>query len=86
MMAAAVYVLCTLTSALCAVLLLREHARTPSRLLLWSGLSFGVMVVSNALVFFDLIVWPTGDLSLLRAASMCLAAALLVFGLVWDAD
>ena len=39
-MASTVYVLCTLASTLCALLLLRDYGRTRSRLLLWSGLSF----------------------------------------------
>ena len=48
-MGAAVYILCTLTSALCAVLLLRRHWREPNRLLWWSGVSFCAMAVANAL-------------------------------------
>ena len=39
-MAAAVYVLCALTSLACAVLLLRGFAQRGVRLLLWSGLGF----------------------------------------------
>ena len=39
-MAAAVYVLCALTSLACAVLLLRAYLRRKVRLLLWSGLGF----------------------------------------------
>jgi hypothetical protein len=38
-MAAAVYVLCALTSLACAVLLLRSYARRRVRLLLWNGLA-----------------------------------------------
>ena len=45
-MAPAVYILCTLTSALCAVLLFRQHRTAPSALLLWSGISFAVMAVA----------------------------------------
>ncbi len=86
-MAAAVYVLCTLTSALCTLLLGRQYARTRTRLLLWSALSFFAMTLGNALVFLDLVVWATGpDLALLRAATMFLAAALLLYGLVTEAD
>ena len=39
-MAAAVYVLCALTSIACAVLLLRGWRSRGVRLLLWSGLGF----------------------------------------------
>lgn len=85
-MASAVYILCTLTSALCAVLLLRRHRADPSRLLWWSGVSFCAMAVANMLVFIDLVVWPEGDLLLMRAWAMFIAAALLLYGLVWETD
>jgi hypothetical protein len=85
-MAATVYVLCTLTSSLCAALLLREHRKTASRLLLWSGLSFTALAASNAMVFVDFVVMPTIDLSLFRGAVFCLATVLLLYGLVRDTD
>ena len=85
-MAITVYLLCTMTSALCAVLLFREYRRSSSRLLFWSGFSFAGFTVTNALVFIDLIVLPAIDLSALRAAAMCLSVSLLLYGLVWDTD
>jgi hypothetical protein len=85
-MASAVYLLCTLTSALCAALLLREYKRSSTRLLFWSGLSFAGMAVTNALVFTDFILVPQIDLSVVRAATLCIAVALLLYGLVWDVD
>jgi hypothetical protein len=85
-MAATVYLLCTLASSLCAVLLLREHRKTSSRLLFWSGLSFAAMAVSNALVFVDFVVLPTIDFSLYRGVVFFLATALLLYGLVRNAD
>ena len=85
-MAIIVYLLCTLTSTLCAVLLLREYRRTSTRLLFWSGLSFSGFAITNALVFADLIVLPDIDLSAVRAGGMCVAVGLLLYGLVWDLD
>jgi hypothetical protein len=85
-MAITVYILCMLTSSLCALLLLRDYRRSASRLLLWSGLSFCLMALSNALVFVDLIIFPDRDLALPRSASFFLATALLLYGLVWDTD
>jgi len=86
-MAVTVYILCTLTSGLCAMLLLREHRRAASRLLLWSGLSFTAMAISNALLFVDLVILPTTvDLAVYRGAVFLLAAALLLYGLVRNAD
>jgi len=87
MIAAAVYLLCTLTSGLCAVMLLREYRRRGARLLFWSGAAFVGFAISNALVFADFVVTPPDvDLSLVRAISAFLSAAILVYGLVWDAD
>jgi hypothetical protein len=85
-MAVIVYILCALTSTLCAVLLLREHRKTSSRLLLWSGLSFSALAVSNALVFVDFVVLPNVDFSLYRGGVFVLATALLLYGLVRDTD
>lgn len=85
-MAATVYVLCTLTCTLCAVLLLRERHRTASRLLFWSGLSFTALAISNALVFVDYVVLPTIDFAIYRSATFLLATALLLYGLVRDTD
>ena len=85
-MATTVYSLCALTSALCAVALIREYRRRRTRLLLWSSLSFTAFAVNNTLVFADLIVLPTVDLAAVRAGTSCLAALLLVVGLVWNMD
>lgn len=85
MIATAVYLLCVLTSAFCAILLMREYRRTSSRLLLWSGLSFLGWAVNHALVFADLVVFPGFDLSLVRAVAGLAAISLLLYGLIWDA-
>jgi hypothetical protein len=69
-MAGAVYFLCTLTSAACAILLFRlfwRHRHHATRLALWSSLSFGWFTISNALAFADLAVLRTADLALARA-------------------
>ena len=84
-MATAVYVLCMLTSAFCAALLLREYRRSGARLLLWSSLSFVAWAANNALVFADLVMVPGIDLSLLRALAALTAVSLLLYGLIWDA-
>lgn len=84
-MATSVYILCTITSAFCAALLLREYGRTSARLLLWSSLSFAGWALNNALVFMDLVVLPDVDLSVLRTAMSLIAVSLMLYGLVWDA-
>ncbi|HEY2386482.1 MAG TPA: DUF5985 family protein [Candidatus Binatia bacterium] len=62
----AVYVLCTVTSLLCALLLFRGYRRSGIRLLLWSALCFAGLALNNAFVFVDLVVLPEVDLSLPR--------------------
>jgi hypothetical protein len=82
-----VYVLGTLTTLLCAVMLLRGYAQSRMKLLLWSGLCFGGLTVSNALLFLDLVLLPaTIDLYLLRLATAAVAMLLLLFGLVWEGE
>lgn len=86
-MAEAVYILCALTSVACAVLLLRAYKRTGMRLLLWSGLCFVGMGVSNVLLFVDLVVLPTTiDLYMPRVVATLSSAAVLLYGLIWDAS
>lgn len=83
-MAAAVYVLCALTSLACAVLLLRAYALRRVRLLLWSGLGFVGFALGNTVLVVDMLVLPDGDLSLLRNLPVLAGLAVLVYGLVWD--
>jgi hypothetical protein len=86
-MAAAVYLLCALSSSLCALLLLRSWARNRVRLLLWSGLCFTALAVNNVLLFIDLIVLPAQvDLSWPRDLAALLGICLLLYGLVWDRE
>ena len=84
-MAAAVYLLCALTSLACAVLLLRAYARGRVRLLLWSGLGFAGFTINNTLLFIDLILLPT-EVSLLLPRNIAVLAGLLLllYGLIWD--
>ena len=84
MMAGAVYVLCALTSLLCAALLLRSFAAKRVRLLLWGGLCFAVLVLHNVLLFVDLVIFPDVDLSIPRDLTALFAVSLLLYGLVWE--
>ncbi|NOJ92926.1 hypothetical protein D7W82_34035 [Corallococcus sp. CA049B] len=83
-MAEAVYILCALTSLACAVLLLRAWRRTRGKLLLYSGLCFAVFTLNNMLLFADLVLVPTMDLSLARTGTSLVGASVLLFGLIWD--
>lgn len=85
-MAKAVFLLCALTSLLCAVLLWRAYRRSGSRLLLWSGLCFAGLAMNNGLLVLDRIVLPHVDLSVWRQVPAVVGVAVLLYGLVWDAD
>lgn len=80
--AAIVYILSMLTSLLCAVLLLRGYRRGGPRLLLWSGLCFALLSVNNVMLFLDLIVLPTVDLSVWRLLPAVAGVAVLCYGLI----
>jgi hypothetical protein len=84
-MAPYVYILGTLTTLLCAVLLLRAYARVRLRLLLWSGLCFLGLTVSNVLVFVDLIMLPN-EVSLYawRLGTAAISILILLYGLIWE--
>jgi hypothetical protein len=86
MIAAAVYVLSALTSALCATLLLHAWGRRRLPLLFWSGLCFAGLTVSNVVLVIDLLVVPEVDLFFWRTLSALVAMLLLVYGLIWKMD
>jgi len=85
-MGAAVYILGTVTTLLCAVLLLRGYLRTRTRLLLWSALCFFGLAVSNFLIFLDLVVYPNVDLYLWRLLTATVAMVILLYGLIWEGE
>jgi hypothetical protein len=81
-MAETIYLLCALTSAACAVLLLRGWTRTRVRLLLWSALCFAGLVVNNVLLFVDLVLAAGTDLAVSRSLTALAAMTVLVVGLI----
>ena len=85
-MAAATYTFCALTAFLCALLLLQAYARGGYRLLLWSGVCFVGLTVSNLLLVFDKLVVPEQDLQVWRTGIALIAMSILLYGLIWDAE
>lgn len=85
-MASVVYLLGALTTLLCAVLLLRGYSRSRQRLLLWSGLCFAVLTLSNGLLFVDLVLLPEVNLLPFRLGTAAVAMSLLLYGLVWESE
>ncbi len=85
-MGPAVYILGSLTTLACALLLLRGYGQSRKRLLLWSGLCFVGLTGSNILRFVDLVVLPDVDLYVWRLLMTAAALMLLLYGLIWDSD
>ena len=83
-MAPLIYTLCMLTSLACAWMLLRGYIGARHRLLLWSGLCFVGLTLSNFILVLDVVVFPEIDMSLLRMAVALVAISLLLFGLIWE--
>lgn len=79
-----IYALCTLTSVLCAILLLRAYLASRYRLLLWSGWCFIGLTVNNMLVILDKLILPDVDLVTCRLAAALVALLPLLYGLIYE--
>lgn len=82
MIAHFVYLMCALTSGMCTVLLYLKYRRRQHRLLLLSAICFCGLAMNNILLFVDLLLGPTYNLSVIRTAPAVLAFGFLVWGLV----
>jgi hypothetical protein len=80
-----VYILCALTSFVCAVLLWRGYRASGARLLLWSAWCFVGLTLNNVLLVVDMSM-STIDLSVIRAIPALIGVAMLVYGLVWEGE
>ncbi len=80
-----VYILCAATSLCCAFVLLKSYARNGLRLLLWSGICFTCLAVTNVLLFVDFVILPAVDLALLRNSITLVGILVLLYGLIWEA-
>ena len=81
----AVYALCAVASALCAVLLFRGFRSSRTSLLFWSSLCFVGLAINNVLLLIDLVILPTTiDLSIPRTLTALASVCLLIYGLIWE--
>lgn len=78
------YVICALTSLVCAVLLFRGYRASRARLLFWAAVCFAFLALNNVLVFVDERVVPATDLSVWRSLPALIGVAVFVYGLVWE--
>jgi hypothetical protein len=84
-MAGLIYGLCALTAFLCAWLLLQAYGRSRYKLLLWGGLCFVGLTLSNILLIIDKLVTPH-DLGYYRLGAALAAIMILLYGLIWDSE
>lgn len=83
-MAETIYLLCALTSVICAALLIRSWIRSHARLLLWSSLCFVGLAVNNVLLFVDLVIFRDLDLASVRSIEALLSISILAIAMVWE--
>lgn len=82
-----IYGLCAVTAFLCAWLLLQAYRHSHYPLLLWGGLCFAGLTLSNGLLVIDKLVFPTSiDLSLWRYAITLSSMLVLLYGLIWNTE
>lgn len=84
-LAQAIYILCAATSIVAALLLLRQYRASRTRLLFWSSIGFLGLAVNSVLVYVDLALFPSVDLSLHRGIASAVAMVALVYGLIREA-
>ncbi len=86
MIATLLYVLCLLTSLLCAGLLWRAYRRTRASLLAWSAACFAFLALNNLFVAADMLVFDSVDLTLWRQAASLAAIGVLLYGFIWEVE
>jgi len=79
-----VVALCTLTSAMCSILLYRGYAQNHVRLLMWSSVCFALLGISNVLLYLDRFVILDVSLAMVRSGVTFIAVVLLLTGLILE--
>jgi hypothetical protein len=83
---AAIYLLCLLTSAVCAWLLMRAWLRTRTTLLLWTAWCFVLLAVNNLLLVADLVILTDIDLAIPRQLATVAALGVLLVGFIRETE
>jgi hypothetical protein len=79
-----VYIVCAITSFLCAIMLFRGFRSFGVRLLLWSSLCFACLTIENIMLYVDFHVVPDVSLVFWRTIPGLIGVGLLLYGLVWE--
>ena len=84
---AAIYLLCLLTSAVCAGLLVRAWLRSRTTLLLWVAWCFVLLALNNLLLVADLLILPEAiDLAVPRQLATVAALGVLLVGFIRETE
>jgi hypothetical protein len=81
---AMIYLLCVVTSLLCAFLLAHAYRRSKTRLLIWSALCFALLAISNLVLAVDVLLLPDVDLTVLRLLTSLFAGCVLLYAFIWE--
>ncbi len=79
-----IYLLCVITSLLCAWLLTRAYLHGRSRVLVWSALCFALLAINNLVLAADVLLLPDADLSLLQLLTSLSAVCVLLYAFIWE--
>ena len=79
-----IYLLCVVTSLLCAYLLARAYPRGKTRLLIWSALCFALLAINNLVLAADVLLLPDIDLSILQLLTSLSAVCVLLYAFIWE--
>jgi hypothetical protein len=85
-MSTVVYILCALTSAGCAALLLRAYLSNRVRLLMWSAVCFTGLAINNVLLTLDRTVMADQDLAAWRSGTAMVSVTVLLLALIWESE
>jgi hypothetical protein len=85
-LAPAVYILCLVSSAVCAWLLIRSYLRNQTRFLLWTACCFALLAANNLAVVVDLLLVSSIDLRIVRHLFSLGAVAVLIHAFVYELD
>lgn len=85
-MPALVYILCFLTSVVCACLLFASYLKTRTRLLFWSAISFACLAINNFFVVGDMILFPDINLLPMRYVAAFAAVCTMIYGFIWETE
>lgn len=83
---ALVYLMCFLTCAVCAGLLVRSWLKTRMRLAMFTAISFVLFAINNFFLFADVILFPESDLWAFRIVPALAGVIVMIVGFVWESE